>query len=161
MSADDCAHPHKQGLKLTWRCIDCGREWPRTGMAAELDSMPVPPEVALRSELRLDLEPVVHAMAREQAGIMGLDLDRCEPAAVERLKQQLLGALVAGLPALLGQLQAQGWAPVATMSDDQLADLELVRAAPVQLPPATVPCTGLNGTCFLDHGHDGEHLPPF
>jgi hypothetical protein len=108
------------------------------------DSMPVPPEVALRSELRLNLEPTVLAMAREQAGIMGLDLDRCEPAAVERLKQQLLGALVAGLPVLLDQLQAAGWR----------------RVVPQQVP-ATITCTGLNGACFLELNHDGEHLPPF
>lgn len=59
--------------------------------------------------VRLDLEPMLLAMARQQAGVMGLDLDRCEPDAVERLKQQLVGALVAGLPVLLEQLQAQGW----------------------------------------------------
>lgn len=33
-----------------------------------------------------------------------------------------------------------------------------VRAAPVELPPAYTPCDGLNGSCFLPLGHDGDHL---
>lgn len=60
-------------------------------------------------ELRLDLEPIVQAMAEQQAGVLGRALDQCPPVAVAYVKEQLLGALVAGLPVLLEQLQAAGW----------------------------------------------------
>ena len=68
------------------------------------------------------------------------------------------GALPPLTEAIVDQMPAQGWLYVPDCTDEDLAKLELVRAAPVELPPAYTPCDGLNGSCFLPLGHDGDHL---
>lgn len=112
--------------------------------------------------VELDLTATLEAMLQHQAAGVGVDLATVPAEAIEYNRRVLLELLQVALPplteAIVDQMPAQGWLYVPDCTDEDLAKLELVRAAPVELPPAYTPCDGLNGSCFLPLGHDGDHL---
>lgn len=112
--------------------------------------------------VELDLTATLEAMLQHQATGVGVDLAKVPAEAIEYNRRVLLELLQVALPpltvAIVDQLPGQGWLYVPGCTDEDLAALELVRATPVELPPAYTPCDGLNGSCFLPLGHDGDHL---
>ena len=81
--------------------------------------------------VHLDLSAALDAMLRQQAASIGMRLEECPPEAVQETRQQLIGALIAGMQpltdAIVDQMEASGWLHVDTATDLQLQAAGLKR----------------------------------